>query len=110
MAENHFARTKTLLHPVWGERFRRVRRVAWEWPWKYVHSSDGRHELYHLERDPGESENRLDREPGVSARLAKRLDVALDDGPPDGGAAREPATPRLSPQERESLRGLGYLE
>jgi len=106
LAENHYARTKTLLHPVWGERFRRVRRVAWDWPWKYVHSSDGRHELYHLERDPAESHNHIDAEPAVAARLARRLAEARERAEPGAG---EPA-PTLTSEERRSLRELGYVD
>ena len=73
LVENYYTRSKDLFHPDWGWRFNRVRRAVFDWPYKYIDSSDGRHELYQLELDPGESDDLIDREPGIVARLAEEL-------------------------------------
>lgn len=59
-------------------------------------------ELYDLERDPGERENRVEREPRVREDLLARLRawMAL------GGAAEPPA--EIGPELRRHLRDLGY--
>ncbi|MCC6862218.1 MAG: sulfatase [Bryobacterales bacterium] len=71
---------------------------------------DGRLELFHLARDPGETRNLVRKEPGVAARLHRRLkswresvgaampqpNPAYDPAREDQGlAGREPATPPL---------------
>lgn len=104
IAENRYSRTADLLNPHWGARFRRVRRALFAWPYKYIQSSDGRHELYDLERDPREASNLIDREPERAARMDTALRARI---PPD---VENRAAPRLSPEEREELRELGYLE
>ena len=81
-----------------------MRRALFDWPYKYIQSSDGRHELYDLERDPRETSNLIDRE----SERAARMDAALRARIPPDMANR--AAPRLSPEEREELRELGYLE
>ena len=55
MAENEFTRAKDLVGRPWSWRFQRVRTAFYEGPFKLLRSSDGRHELYELERDPHES-------------------------------------------------------
>lgn len=78
---------------------------------------DGRHklvldrqggptELYDLRRDPGERENLAAREPEQVARLGAALEAHLERQRALGTVA--PA-PRLDAEERELLRGLGYL-
>jgi arylsulfatase A-like enzyme len=75
-------------------------------PWKYIEGDrDGRRELYHLERDPGERENRLDAEPEVGADLAARLHAFRVANPRPGGPL-----PRLSDEDRARLEALGYVE
>lgn len=47
-------------------------------PWKLIRFYDRpRQELYHLEKDPGETTNLIEREPAVARRLAARLDEWL---------------------------------
>ena len=106
LAENYFTRTKDLFRPRTGHRFRRVRRAVFDWPYKYIWSSDERHELYHLEDDPTESTNLAPRAPGIAARLNAELEE-LDRTP---GMPRPPVTlPALTEEESERLRALGYL-
>ena len=54
LAQNYYARRKDLEDPRFGARFRRVRTAWYEGDLKYVHSSDGVHELYDLSADPDE--------------------------------------------------------
>ncbi|MBX6342800.1 MAG: sulfatase, partial [Thermomicrobiaceae bacterium] len=49
-------------------RLRAVRTTAW----KFIWASDGRHELYDLVSDPGETRNVVDERPDVAASLARR--------------------------------------
>ena len=41
--------------------------------WKFIWSSDGDHELYHLSEDPGEQHNRIDDHPDRARQLEKNL-------------------------------------
>lgn len=108
LGENYFARLHDLRNPVWGPRFERVRVALLHGRWKYVHSSDGRDELYDLEADPRELEDLIEREPALAERLREELRAlwvdpgdAVEDGA--GGAAE------LSAEERARLEELGYL-
>lgn len=74
ISENYYSRAKDLYNPRWGGRFHRVRRAIFDWPYKYIHSSDGQHELFDLEEDPLESENLLTVEPEIAARLSRSLE------------------------------------
>ena len=74
--------------------------------WKFVnHTRTGAEELYQLSKDPGEKQDRLNSHAGVAGRLRSDLKKHL--------ASR--TTPLvedvgLSPEERDQLRGLGYVE
>jgi arylsulfatase A-like enzyme len=106
LAENRYTRLRDLRHPVWGARFRRVRTVLYDPPWKYIRSSDGNHELYHLELDPHESRNLTTISPDIATRLAGAL-AAFEASRP---AEREVHLETLSPADRERLGRLGYIE
>ncbi len=90
LAENYFSRTKDVFDPRWGSRFRRVRTAWFEWPYKFIRSSDGAHELYDLSRDAGETNNLV----GSDAGRAAAMQAALD--------AFERSRPRRAPQRMES--------
>jgi len=55
LSENYFSRLPDILHPAVGDRFRRVRTVIYDGSHKLIQSSDGHHELYNLNEDPGET-------------------------------------------------------
>lgn len=107
VAENHYSRARDMLNPAFSARFQRVRRVLYDWPLKYVSSSDGDHELYDLVADPDERRNLIE----IRAADASRLRDALaaheaSTASPEAGA-RAPAP---SAEELEVLRELGYVE
>ena len=41
--------------------------------WKYIYNESGQDELYHLENDPGETQNMIDAEPEIAAELRARI-------------------------------------
>jgi arylsulfatase A-like enzyme len=75
--------------------------------WKLVES---RPELYDLAADPAERENRYEGHPEVVAELeAVRREIERSNEAAKPGGAPAGATP-LSPEEKERLRALGYLD
>lgn len=108
IGENYYTRRKDLIGKPWSARFNRVRRAVFEGRHKYIHSSDGRHELYDLAADPGETRNLLDSEPEVAARLAETLKQFLSRRPeaPQFG----PTGPPLSDEELRLMATLGYID
>jgi arylsulfatase A-like enzyme len=106
LAENYYTRRKDLIDPRWGHRFQRVRRALFDWPHKYIHSSDGAHELYRLDRDPAEAINLLESESEVAARLAARL-AAYEAERRNTEPPPEPET--IDEELRMKLVSLGYV-
>ena len=107
LASNRFSRAKDLSQP-WGDRFKRVRRVVFSGQYKYIHSSDGQHELYDLEADPRESRNLVEVLPDVAARMAEAL-ASLRTGQQPAPDTDAPSTP-LSPDELRMMAQLGYID
>ena len=106
ISENYFTRLKDLFDTPWGDRFHRVRRVVFDWPYKYIDSSDGQHELYQLVDDPAESHNLLEQRAEVAARLAKELrDFQSRRQRWEGQLDTTP----LTEEDEERLRALGYM-
>jgi len=76
--------------------------------YKYIDSSDGEHELYHLERDPDEARNLIEREDGAARRLHDSLEaVRLGAAAPGSGV---PRWSEMTPRKIEQMRALGYIE
>lgn len=73
ITENYYSRASHVFNRRYGQRFFRVRTAIYNWPYKYIHSSDGDHELYDLDRDPGEFENLVGAEEEISRRLSRSL-------------------------------------
>jgi arylsulfatase A-like enzyme len=106
IAENYYTRAKDLFHPVWGKRFRRVRTVLYEWPYKYIHSSDGRSELYHLEYDYGESVNLFGNKPELAGELREKMELFMQ----RRGRFDQKIDQRdLTEDEIRKLKSLGYI-
>ena len=105
VAESHFGHAKDVRDPRWGWRFRRARRALFDGPYKFIHSSDGAHELYDLSRDEAEQ---TDLAVGEPERVAGYLRFFAD----------RPAAPATLPEGlvepdakvQEELRALGYAE
>jgi arylsulfatase A-like enzyme len=89
------------------DRFNRQRTVIHEWPYKLIQSSDGEHELYDLESDPGEAENLFARQSEVADEMRDRLE-RYKSGRVEMLEPGEPAV-APTPEQIEELRALGYL-
>lgn len=103
-------------HEVLKPHLRRLRSVESE-GWRLIWSSDGRHELYHLESDPGELRNRSGDAETRSVRtrleglLAEYVERAGGPRPLPEGASKRAigAFGDLDPETADQLRELGYL-
>ena len=113
LSESHYALTNEYRNPEWGWRFQRIRRAVFDWPYKLIHSSDGQHELYDLERDPQESINLATLQTEVVERLTGHLTARLERAETRRKTVSDADTPEVSePSEAEieALRELGYLD
>ena len=108
LIENYYSRSKDVVNPVWGARFRRVRRALLHWPHKLIQSSDGAHELYDLSRDPGETSDLREREPELARALVDELEALLAEPPHHTHPA--PERGEIGKEEQAELRALGYSE
>ncbi|MFT7669149.1 MAG: arylsulfatase A-like enzyme [Planctomycetota bacterium] len=104
IAEASFSRGKDL--SLFGERFRRERRVIYFGKHKFIRSSDGQHELYDLDLDPSEKSNLYAIEPKVAERLSQQMLTFMADNP---GVLERAAAPKLSAEGLKALHDLGYL-
>ncbi len=79
---------------------------------KLIWASDGRHELYDLERDPNETENLIDSEAFREIRrsLARRLERTVAEGVQMRAEGSATPTEALDEDTREALKALGYLD
>jgi arylsulfatase A-like enzyme len=73
---------------------------------KVIWASDGQYALYDLRRDPAETTNRFD----VDTQLAATLLDALLAWQPPTGVPLSASPPELSPDARQRLRDLGYID
>ena len=107
VSENYYSRLNDLFNPTWGDRFNRVRTAIYEWPHKFIHSSDGHHELYDLMGDPGEKKNLLTELPEVAQRLSRALEQFRAERDRGSGVIVERP---LTEEEIDELRSLGYVD
>lgn len=81
---------------------------------KYLSSSNGRHELYNLVTDPGETSNIVDLEPALALQLSGELSLWLDSVAPAQADAAAMSSPDGAGEDdervMERLRDLGYVE
>jgi arylsulfatase A-like enzyme len=106
ISELYYTRAKDLFHPVWSHRFDRVRTAIYDWPFKYISSSDGKNELYDLEKDRAETTNLIRQDQDTAARLAGRLQAFFAERVKSEELVdQEP----LSEEELDRLRSLGYV-
>jgi arylsulfatase A-like enzyme len=86
---------------------RRLRAVHSDDGYKFIWSSDGEHELYHLPEDPSEAVNLFGAYPEKAKELGRLLEVNLPPLKDEQDESTEELTmPRAT---RRRLEGLGYL-
>jgi len=76
LGENHFSRLKDMINP-YAHRFERSRVALYHDSHKYIHSTDGKHELYDLRTDAEENSNLVSSQPGRAASLRSLLEASL---------------------------------
>ncbi len=90
---------------VWGPRFDRTLISGIRWPWKLIVSDTRISELYRLDDDPSESLNLADGE------AEKNLMNAIEEARAAFKPPERPSAPEnVSPETKEHLRDLGYIE
>lgn len=106
ISENYYTRIHDLFRPRLGKRFNRVRTAVYGWPYKYIHSSDEKHELYHLVDDPEESNNLIE----DRAEIAENLQKKLEQFQKNRGKSTDEVDQRpLTEENRKKLKSLGYI-
>jgi len=89
----------------YGDRYDRDLVALLRWPGKLIESDTGVREIFDLERDP---EERADRS---GADLSEELEATLATALNELGPRRETTPPsEVSPQLRQNLRELGYID
>jgi arylsulfatase A-like enzyme len=106
ITENYYSRAKDLFHPVWGNRFDRIRIAIYDWPYKYIHSTDGSPELYHLDYDDREAANLIDKDRDRGQRMLAALRGYMDSRP---SFKEQIEQPPMSAEELKKLKSLGYV-
>ncbi len=94
-------------HPDWDPTpyLRSMKSIQIE-PYKYIHSSDDRHELYNIIIDPRESRNLFVDEAEIADGMSNRLTGILASGRQPTGEI-EAAT--MSEEQRRALESMGYI-
>ena len=85
---------------------RRLKMIRTE-RYKYIWASNGQHELYDLQTDPGETCNIIAEQPNVADDLANRLEAWRNSFEP---AYHDEEAPEFDETVKARLRDLGYLE
>ena len=88
-------------------RFDRTLQMIRTEQYKLIWASDGRHELYDLQADPGERRNLITERPEIASRLMARLSAWRDRFTPVDTAG---TAPEFDEAVKERLRALGYIE
>lgn len=107
LSEIHFIGPELINPGPWRDRLDRERTALFEWPMKYIHSSDGMNEMYDLDADPREQNNLIPAQPEKADAMRKSLEeylASLRHHPPPSEAPPDPTE-----KEKEQLRDLGYL-
>ena len=96
------------VYPKYFKRFDRIRTAIYQWPWKYIHSTNSEHELYNLESDPVESSNIIDDHPAKVERLDGILEK-FKASRKRTGRQKNRVIPKLTDTDLEEMKALGYL-
>lgn len=111
LAESRFSHEKDYYEPAWGHRFRRVRTAFYEGAFKFIHSTDGKHEMYDLNADPKEKNNIIAEQPELAERLRAEVEQMVAHAPkPPKSTIRSGRDEKMpNREELEDLKDLGYL-
>lgn len=105
-AENYFAHPRILKMNPRERNFDRIRTVIFDWPYKYIRSSDGNHEIYDLSGDTRETANLFSKRRDIAERMEKRLSEYQSSRPRFGEITKQD---RLTEEEIDRLKSLGYI-
>jgi len=106
IAENYYAHPWLLKIKHFGDKYKRIRTVLFDTPYKYIHSSDGEHELYNFVSDRDESNNLIHARPETAAKLERRLQEYQNSRiRSEEIVDQEP----LTEKELKQLKSLGYI-
>ncbi|RJP16632.1 MAG: hypothetical protein C4520_18540 [Candidatus Abyssobacteria bacterium SURF_5] len=90
----------------YGERYSRNQKAVYDGTFKFIWSSDGKHELYNISNDPLEVVNLYGRMPDLEKRLQAKLDPLIY----ESNRMTSLTTPELDEELRGRLRALGYIQ
>ena len=96
--------------PDFRRRFDRVLRSYRTPRHKFIWSSNGDHELYDLEKDPGEQRDLVAGEPGLAGEMQSRLDAWLNSFQRADTLGEHVEDQAVDERVLERLRDLGYIE
>ena len=80
--------------------------MIYTWPYKYIHSSDGNSELYHLDYDVKESVNLIRNKAELVGEMRAELEAFLKKRQRFEEKTEQPA---LTDDEIKKLKSLGYI-
>jgi arylsulfatase A-like enzyme len=106
IAENYYAHSWLLKMRHMRKKYTRIRTVIFDWPYKYIHSSDGMHELYNIAQDRKEATDLLAAKPDIAKKLAGLIrDHKNSRTHSDEIIEQKP----LTDKEIKQLKSLGYI-
>ncbi len=108
ISEKYYGGKDLIFDERFGKRLNRIRIAVIDAPWKLIHSSDGKHELYNLDQDPREQKDIHSAHPKESKRLENQLRSFIKK---HGITLKK--TPHKSPlgeEDLKNLKALGYIQ
>lgn len=111
VSESPYSHDSDYYNPNWGHRFKRVRTALYDGAFKFIHSTDGKHELYDLSKDPREKDNILAKQPKRAKKMRQEIEKLIRESPKPPkavpGETKEAELP--TDEEVDVLKDLGYL-
>ncbi|MFQ5807306.1 MAG: sulfatase [Phycisphaerae bacterium] len=104
-----FERERELYPDFDSTPWNRTLRAYYDEPHKFIEASDGHHELYNLDDDPGELRNLLDEQPQLSLRLAADLQHYVRSLKKITTTQPQRPSPPMDEAHQRRLEALGYL-
>jgi arylsulfatase A-like enzyme len=106
IAENYYAHPRLIAWDRSLKNFNRIRTVLFDWPYKYIRSSDDDHELYNIAHDRRETGNLLMIKPELATKFDDQLTDFLNSRPHfDEIIPYE----QFTEKELKQLKALGYI-